>query len=200
MSEVEELGKKARAAASKLATMTTSAKDEALLAMADALVSGAPLIVERNKADLESGREQGISGALMDRLTLTEARIGEMAEGLREVAAMRDPVGEIVDGWRMNNGLAVEKVRVPLGVVGIIYEARPNVTVDAAGLCMKSGNAVVLRGSSKAGTPSSCAAAPTRSIPTPSWSRSSLKRPGKQGCLETACNWSARPIAMPPGR
>lgn len=150
MSEVEELGKKARAAASKLATMTTSAKDEALLAMADALVSGAPLIVERNKADLESGREQGISGALMDRLTLTEARIGEMAEGLREVAAMRDPVGEIVDGWRMNNGLAVEKVRVPLGVVGIIYEARPNVTVDAAGLCMKSGNAVVLRGSSNA--------------------------------------------------
>jgi len=150
MSEVEELGRRAREAAARLATMTTLQKDAALEAMAGALEDNAAGIVESNKLDLETGRSQGISAALMDRLTLTEARVAEMAAGLRDVATLRDPVGELVDGWRLPNGLQVQKVRVPLGVVGIIYEARPNVTVDATGLCLKSGNAVVLRGSSNA--------------------------------------------------
>ena len=150
MGEVEELGVKARAAAMKLALAGTARKDAALLAMADALEANSGLIVERNSEDLDAARAEGMTPALIDRLTLDAARVSEMAQGLREVAALRDPVGEIVDGWKLPNGLEVEKVRVPLGVVGIIYEARPNVTVDAAGLCLKSGNAVVLRGSSNA--------------------------------------------------
>jgi glutamate-5-semialdehyde dehydrogenase len=150
MGEVEELGVKARAAAMKLALAGTASKDAALLAMADALEANSGLIVERNNADLDAARAEGMTPALIDRLTLDAARVSEMAQGLREVAALRDPVGEIVDGWKLPNGLEVEKVRVPLGVVGMIYEARPNVTVDAAGLCLKSGNAVVLRGSSNA--------------------------------------------------
>jgi glutamate-5-semialdehyde dehydrogenase len=150
MSDVEELARRSREAASKLATMTTEWKDRALLAMAEALEEKTALILEHNEKDLSAGREAGISTALVDRLTLSETRVMEMADGLREVVALRDPVGEIVDGWRLPNGLVVEKVRVPLGVIGIIYEARPNVTVDAAGLCLKSGNAVILRGSSSA--------------------------------------------------
>jgi glutamate-5-semialdehyde dehydrogenase len=150
MSEVEEQGRRAKAAAVKLATMTTRQKDAGLEAMASALEADIATILERNSEDVAAGRSEGMSDALMDRLTLTEARIREMAAGLREVAALRDPVGEVVDGWRLPNGLEVRKVRVPLGVVGIIYEARPNVTVDAAGLCLKSGNAVLLRGSSSA--------------------------------------------------
>jgi len=150
MSEVEEQGRRAKAAAVKLATMTTRQKDAGLEAMASALEADIATILERNSEDLAAGRSEGMSDALMDRLTLTEARVREMAAGLREVAALRDPVGEVVDGWRLPNGLEVRKVRVPLGVVGIIYEARPNVTVDAAGLCLKSGNAVLLRGSSSA--------------------------------------------------
>src|SRR5450759_1917963 len=150
MGEVEKLGMKARAAAATLAMAGTARKDAALEAMADALEANSGLIVERNSIDLESGRAGGMTAALIDRLTLDQARVSEMAQGLREVAALRDPVGEVVDGWRLPNGLEVSKVRVPLGVVGIIYEARPNVTVDAAGLCLKRGNAVVLRGSSNA--------------------------------------------------
>jgi glutamate-5-semialdehyde dehydrogenase len=106
--------------------------------------------MEHNEKDLSAGREEGLSSALMDRLMLDELRVKGMADGLRDVAELRDPVGEIVDGWKLPNGLVIEKVRVPLGVIGIIYEARPNVTVDAAGLCLKSGNAVILRGSSSA--------------------------------------------------
>src|SRR5450756_401238 len=150
MSEVEELGRRAKAAAARLAVMTARQKDAALDEMAAALEGSTKEILERNREDLAAGRSEGISASLLDRLTLTEGRVREMAAGLREVAALRDPVGEVVDGWRLPNGLLVRKVRVPLGVVGIIYEARPNVTVDAAGLCLKSGNAVVLRGSSNA--------------------------------------------------
>jgi len=150
MGEVERMGVKARAAATKLALASTERKDAALLAMADALEKNSDLIVERNSADLVAGRAEGMTAALLDRLTLDAGRVSEMAQGLRDVAALRDPVGEIIDGWKLPNGLEVSKVRVPLGVVGIIYEARPNVTVDAAGLCLKSGNAVVLRGSSNA--------------------------------------------------
>lgn len=147
---VEALAKRSRVAAAGLATLSTETRDGALLKMADMLELSADRIVEENALDLAAGRGEGLSAALMDRLTLTVDRVGEMASGLREVASLRDPVGEVADGWRLPNGLAVERVRVPLGVVGIIYEARPNVTVDAAGLCVKSGNAVVLRGSSSA--------------------------------------------------
>ncbi|MBK5091995.1 MAG: glutamate-5-semialdehyde dehydrogenase [Actinobacteria bacterium] len=150
MSDIEELARRSKAAAAGLATINTEQKDKALLAMADALEQKMAVILEQNEEDLSAGRGQGISPALLDRLTLSESRVREMADGLREVATLRDPVGEIVDGWKLPNGLVVEKVRVPLGVIGIIYEARPNVTVDAAGLCIKSGNAVILRGSSSA--------------------------------------------------
>ncbi len=150
MGDLQQLAKRARAAAAKLGTLTTETKDAALLAMADGLERESSAVLAANTKDMEEARGQGVTGALLDRLSLTEGRVKEMADGLREVAALRDPVGEVVDGWRLPNGLQVEKVRVPLGVVGIIYEARPNVTVDAAGLCLKSGNAVVLRGSSSA--------------------------------------------------
>lgn len=150
MGDLEELALRARAAAAKLATLTAEQKNRALLAMADELERNTDIIMAENTRDLETGRSQGISDALMDRLRLSESRVKEMADSLRDVAALRDPIGEVADGWRLPNGLMVEKTRVPLGVIGIIYEARPNVTVDAAGLCLKSGNAVVLRGSSNA--------------------------------------------------
>lgn len=150
MEEVELTANRAREATAELASASTAEKNHALGEMADALEGGVQVILEANKEDLRAGRDQGITEALMDRLTLNEKRIVEMAEGLREVASLRDPVGEIVEGWRLPNGLQIEKVRVPIGVIGIIYEARPNVTVDAAGLCLKSGNAVILRGSSNA--------------------------------------------------
>ncbi len=150
MSVIEEMGRRSRAASLKLSYLSTAAKNKALLAMADALIGSADEILEGNRRDLDKGVKDGLSSALMDRLALDEKRIGDMADGLREVAALPDPVGEVVEGWRLPNGLDIQKVRVPLGVVGIIYEARPNVTVDAAGLCVKSGNAVILRGSSSA--------------------------------------------------
>lgn len=143
-----EIGKRAKRAARKLATMSESEKNLALHAMANALEKNVERIIAENEKDLEEGRRQGISKALMDRLLLNEARIKEMAQGLRDVAKLRDPVGEVIEGWKRPNGLTILKVRVPLGVVAMIYEARPNVTVDAAGLCLKSGNAVILRGSS----------------------------------------------------
>jgi glutamate-5-semialdehyde dehydrogenase len=150
MSVVEELGKQAAIAARELAVATAEKKNVALERMAEALVSRKVEILAANEDDRKAARESGISEALMDRLTLTEKRVEEMAGGLREVAALTDPVGELVGGWKLANGLEIRKERVPLGVVGIIYEARPNVTVDAAGLCVKSGNAVILRGSSSA--------------------------------------------------
>ncbi len=150
MQILEEMGKKAKQAALELGVLTTQVKNRALEEMAGALLSREKDILEANRLDLQAGRESGMSAALIDRLTLDSKRVAEMAQGLREVAALPDPVGEIVAGWRLPNGLEIQKIRVPLGVVGIIYEARPNVTVDAAGLCVKSGNAVILRGSSSA--------------------------------------------------
>lgn len=147
---LEEMGRRAREAALKLAVVNTESKNRALVEMAEALRSRRKEILAANEEDRAAGRESGMSSALMDRLTLNDKRIEEMATGLLEVAALPDPVGEIISGWRLPNGLEIQKVRVPLGVVGIIYEARPNVTVDAAGLCVKSGNAVILRGSSSA--------------------------------------------------
>jgi glutamate-5-semialdehyde dehydrogenase len=144
---------KARAAkeASRiLALAPTRVKNEALGQMARALEEKAATIIEANRADLERARAKGYARAFVDRLTLTDTRIEEMAVGIRQVAALPDPVGETVETWRRPNGVEISRVRVPLGVVGFIYESRPNVTADAAALCLKSGNAVVLRGGSEA--------------------------------------------------
>ena len=148
--DVQAVARRARDASALLAPLTRQAKDEALLAMADALSAQVARIVEVNESDLERARAAGTPAGLIDRLTLNEDRIAGIAGGLRQVAALPDPVGEVVAGYTLPNGLRVSQVRVPLGVVGMIYEARPNVTVDAAGLCLKSGNAVLLRGSSSA--------------------------------------------------
>ena len=140
----------ARAAARRLAALDSAAKDAALHAIADALEARAGEIVEANARDMEAGREAGLSAALLDRLMLDERRVGAIAAQVRDIAALPDPVGEVIDGRRLPNGLDVRKERVPLGVVAVVYEARPNVTIDAAALCLKSGNAIVLRGSSSA--------------------------------------------------
>ncbi|GAA4430272.1 glutamate-5-semialdehyde dehydrogenase [Georgenia halophila] len=147
---VAAIARAAKTASRALATATRTTKDAALHAMADALVAAAPRIVEANAEDLVRGRENGMKESLLDRLALDDARIAGIAGALRELAALPDPVGEIVRGSTLPNGLRLRQVRVPMGVVGMIYEARPNVTVDAAGLALKSGNAVVLRGGSAA--------------------------------------------------
>src|SRR3954468_23044518 len=147
---VTELCRAAKAAARILAGTDSATKDRALLSLADALEARTDEILEANARDLEAGREAGLSAALMDRLALNEARVRGIADGARAIAALPDPVGEVVDGGRLPNGLEVRKVRVPLGVIAVVYEARPNVTIDAAALCLKSGNAVLLRGSSSA--------------------------------------------------
>ncbi|MGI8902065.1 MAG: glutamate-5-semialdehyde dehydrogenase [Solirubrobacteraceae bacterium] len=140
----------AKQASRTLAMLGSATKDGALLAIADALVLGTDEILDANAHDLENGREAGLSEALLDRLDLDERRIAEMAAGVRTIAALPDPVGEVIGGSRLSSGLEVRRVRVPLGVVAVVYEARPNVTIDAAALCLKSGNAIVLRGSSAA--------------------------------------------------
>lgn len=147
---VADVCRAAKAAARELAAIDSGTKDRALLAIAEALVDRTPEILEANARDREAGREAGLSAALMDRLALDEARVAAMADGVRQIVALPDPVGEVIDGFRLANGLDVRKVRVPLGVVAVVYEARPNVTIDAAALCLKSGNAIVLRGSSSA--------------------------------------------------
>ena len=150
MSEVLDAARRAKAAAAALAPLPRKVKDAALLAMADALVASSGEILAANAEDVAAGRAAGTSEAMLDRLALTEARVAAMADGLRHVATLPDPVGEVVRGSTLPNGLELRQVRVPLGVVGIVYEARPNVTADAAGLCVKSGNAVLLRGSASA--------------------------------------------------
>jgi len=140
----------AKDAARVLALASTRTKDEALQQMARGLEEKTAVIIEANRGDLERGRAAGLTRAFLDRLTLIDARIAEMAGGLRQIAALPDPVGETVEAWRRPNGIEIARVRVPLGVVGFIYESRPNVTADAAGLCLKSGNAVLLRGGSEA--------------------------------------------------
>ncbi len=147
---VAELCRGARDASRALAALETRAKDAALQAVADAVVEATPEILEANARDMEAGRDAGLDAALLDRLALDEGRIAAMATGVRAIAALPDPVGELLEGSRLPNGLDVRKVRVPLGVVAVVYEARPNVTIDAAALCLKAGNAVVLRGSSSA--------------------------------------------------
>ncbi len=140
----------ARSASRTLAALDTHVKNAALTAIADALIARTPEILAANALDLEAGRENGLSSALMDRLGLDEARIAAMADGVRAIVALPDPVGEVIDGVRLPNGLDKLQVRVPLGVIAVVYEARPNVTIDAAALCLKAGNAIVLRGSSSA--------------------------------------------------
>jgi glutamate-5-semialdehyde dehydrogenase len=147
---MEALGRRAKAASRVLATASTAAKDAALLAAADLLVGRTDAILEANAVDVAREEAAGMAAPLLDRLRLTPARIEGMADGLRQVAALADPVGEISEGWTRPNGLRINRVRVPLGVVAIIYESRPNVTSDAFGLCLKSGNAAFLRGSSAA--------------------------------------------------
>jgi glutamate-5-semialdehyde dehydrogenase len=147
---VTAAARRARDAAATLAVATRSAKDAALLAIADELIARTAEILAANELDVAAARESGISESLVDRLALTESRINGMSGGLRQIVTLPDPVGEVIRGSTLPNGLELRQVRVPFGVVGIIYEARPNVTVDAAGLCLKSGNAVLLRGSSSA--------------------------------------------------
>ncbi|HEY3375834.1 MAG TPA: glutamate-5-semialdehyde dehydrogenase [Candidatus Aquicultor sp.] len=147
---VAEIGKKARAASRIMATLDTAQKNNALISMAEALVANSERILAANEKDMEAAAERGINSSMLDRLMLNSVRIKEMAEGLYDVAVLTDPVGETLKGWRLPNGLDVHQVRMPLGVIAIIYEARPNVTVEAASLCIKSGNAIILRGGSMA--------------------------------------------------
>ena len=147
---IEEMGKKAKEASKKLLTLDTRTKNKALVMIAEELINKKEEIKEANRLDLENGKKEGLSFALLDRLELTDKRIEAMSQGLMEIAAFTDPIGEILSGWKHKNGMTIEKKRVPLGVLGIIYESRPNVTVDSAGLAIKSSNAVILRGSANA--------------------------------------------------
>ncbi|XKG86690.1 glutamate-5-semialdehyde dehydrogenase [Sutcliffiella horikoshii] len=147
---VETQAKEAKKAAKAVSLLTTEEKNKILKHIANTLESNVSHILEANNKDLDKGREKGYTEAYMDRLALSEDRIADFANGLREVAELEDPVGDILSDWTLENGLQVEKVRVPLGVIGMIYEARPNVTVDATGLALKSGNAIVLKGGSSA--------------------------------------------------
>ncbi|CAG9621864.1 glutamate-5-semialdehyde dehydrogenase [Sutcliffiella rhizosphaerae] len=147
---VEYQAKEAKRAAKVVSLLSTEEKNEILFHIANTLESNKSYILQANKQDLEKGQEKGYTTAYIDRLILSEDRISEFAEGLREVAELDDPTGDILEDWTLENGLNVKKVRVPLGVIGMIYEARPNVTVDATGLALKSGNAIVLKGGSSA--------------------------------------------------
>jgi glutamate-5-semialdehyde dehydrogenase len=148
--DIHAVAARGRDAAADLATLTRADKDAALHAMADALLQDADAVMTANARDLEAGRCSGMSDALLDRLALDGDRLAGMAQGLRDVAALPDPVGEVVRGYARPNGLEIRQIRVPFGVIGMVYEARPNVTVDAAGLALKSGNAALLRGSGSA--------------------------------------------------
>jgi glutamate-5-semialdehyde dehydrogenase len=147
---VREVCREAKDASHLLARASRDEKDACLRDLADRIDANVEPLLQANRADVEAGREQGLNEALIDRLTLSETRVAEMAKGVREIADLDDPVGEVVEGWTLENGLEVAKKRVPIGVVAVVYEARPNVTIDAAALCLKSGNAAVLRGSSTA--------------------------------------------------
>jgi glutamate-5-semialdehyde dehydrogenase len=148
--QVFQIAKNARQAASAVANLSSVEKDEALVEMAEQLIHHTDMLIEENEKDVEVARKKGLSKAMIDRLTLDEKAIRAMARGLEEVAALPDPVGKVTSMWRRPNGLLVGRMRIPLGVIGIIYESRPNVTADAAALCLKAGNAVILRGGSEA--------------------------------------------------
>src|SRR4051794_16602992 len=162
MTDFVRVATAAKEAATLLAPLSRAPKDAALRAVADALVARSAEIVEANAEDVAQARENGTSEAMIDRLRLDQARIEKIAQAVREVADLPDPVGEVVRGSTLPNGLELRQVRVPFGVVGIIYESRPNVTADAAGLCLKSGNAALLRGSSSARASNTAIAAALR--------------------------------------
>jgi len=147
---MSEVGRSAREASRRVARADSGAKNDALEAIAAAIEANQPALLEANRKDMMAGQASGLDAALLDRLELTDARVKSMAEGLRQIAALLDPVGNITDMNYLPSGIQVGKMRVPLGVVGIIYESRPNVTADAAGLCLKSGNAAILRGGKEA--------------------------------------------------
>ena len=149
-STIMEMAKEARAASMEIARCPSKKKNEVLLKIADKIEEQAAYIQEENQKDLDMAKEMGLSDAMMDRLTVTDATVTSMAKGLREVSRLNDPVGSTSKSWLRPNGLEVSRMRIPLGVIGIIYESRPNVTIDAAGLCLKAGNAVILRGGSEA--------------------------------------------------
>ncbi|RLA82567.1 MAG: glutamate-5-semialdehyde dehydrogenase [Deltaproteobacteria bacterium] len=148
--EILRMARAARTVAPRLATLSSALKDEALRRMAEGLLEEKDFLLSENQKDLEHAHKKGLSQAMLDRLTLSEKVIRDMAQSLMEIASQPDPVGEVVKMWRRPNGLLVGKMRIPLGVIGVIYESRPNVTSDAAGLCLKAGNAVILRGGSEA--------------------------------------------------
>ncbi|KXI53310.1 MULTISPECIES: glutamate-5-semialdehyde dehydrogenase [Bacillus cereus group] len=150
MNEVLAKGKRAKEVARELVLKSINEKNEALVAVANQLIHETAYILEENKRDIEEGKAKGFSDSLLDRLMLNEQRIVDMTEGIKQLIELRDPVGECVSAWERPNGLSIQEMRVPLGVVGMIYEARPNVTVDAATICLKTGNTVILRGSSSA--------------------------------------------------
>jgi glutamate-5-semialdehyde dehydrogenase len=150
MSELVEKAVKLRAASKVLAILSTEEKNEALAKMADRLLTEKELIITENAKDIVAGEEKGFSPSLLDRLLLTEERIEQIVEGIRQLIDLEDPIGETIEAWERPNGLQIHTVRVPLGVIGMVYEARPNVTVDAGSLCLKAGNAVLLRGSTSA--------------------------------------------------
>lgn len=147
---IHQMGRQARAAAYRLAQLSSAEKNEILRAMAAAIRSQSAALLEANGKDLQAGREKGLSAAMLDRLRLDDARIEAMAAGIEQVATLPDPVGQVMDKWTRPNGIEIEQVRVPIGTIGIIYESRPNVTADAAALCFKTGNATILRGGSEA--------------------------------------------------
>jgi glutamate-5-semialdehyde dehydrogenase len=148
--KTKELAQAAKKASRRLALLTAAEKNRALIEMAEALERRSAEILVENAKDVTDGRKKGLSPALIDRLLLDEERLRGIARSLRDIAALPDPVGEIVAGWRTAEGLEIQRVRVPFGVIAVVYEARPNVTVDAAALCLKTGNAVILRGGSDA--------------------------------------------------
>jgi len=150
MDIVTEIAIKAKAAAPGIAAADTEIKNRVLTGIANALISNSRLVIDDNKKDVKRCREEGISESLLDRLMLDEDRIGKIAASIDKVVKFNDPVGEVIFGYDLPNGLILKNIRVPLGVIGIIYEARPNVTVDASVLCLKAGNCVILRGSSHA--------------------------------------------------
>jgi len=149
-STIMEMAKEARTASMEIARCPSNKKNEVLLKIADKIEAQATYIQEENQKDLAMAKEMGLSDAMIDRLTVTDATVKSMAKGLREVSQLNDPVGSTSKSWLRPNGLEISRMRIPLGVIGIIYESRPNVTIDAAGLCLKAGNVVILRGGSEA--------------------------------------------------
>jgi len=150
MQSIKDQCQQAYAASQTLATTSTQSRNDALWAMANAILDNQDLILKANTVDIEAGRAAAMTDALIDRLTLSPSRIKAMSDGLLTIRDLPDPIGELISGWTRPNGLQISQIRVPLGVIGIIYEARPNVTADAIGLCLKTSNCVVLRGSSSA--------------------------------------------------